>query len=163
MNKNGNCNYTLLLETLQDFIKMRTSLDRLMTPVTQAYGLTPMQSAILNLIKQSEKPTISTLFRSFELNQGNMSSMCKKLESDGFIVKTRSQDDERCTYLSLTPKGEETIAAINSVLSYKDDECWLTKEEMKEAENAIAVIRRTLGIINEKFAEEFEGDREKDA
>ena len=101
--------------------------------------------------------------RSFELNQGNMSSMCKKLESDGFIVKTRSQDDERCTYLSLTPKGEETIAAINSVLSYKDDECCLTKEEMKEAENAIAVIRRTLGIINEKFAEEFEKDKEKDA
>lgn len=163
MNNNTSCNYTLLLETLQDFIKMRSSLDRLMTPITQSYGLTPMQSAILNLVKHSEKPTVSTLFRSFELNQGNMSSMCKKLEADGFIKKTRSKDDERCTFLSLTEKGEAAIAGINSVFSYTDEECWLTREEMKEAENAIAVIRRTLDIVNQKFAKEFERDEEKDA
>jgi len=163
MNNNTSCKYTLLLETLQDFIKMKSSLDRLMTPITQSYGLTPMQSAILNLVKHSEKPTVSTLFRSFELNQGNMSSICKKLEADGFIKKTRSKDDERCTFLSLTEKGEAAIEGINSVFSYTDAECWLTREEMKEAENAIAVIRRTLDTVNQKFAKEFEKDGEKDA
>ena len=155
MKDTGSEKYTLLLETLRDFIKMRSSLDRVMAPITQAYGLTPMQSAILNLINSSSDVTVSSLFRSFDLNQGNMSTLCKKLENDGYIIKTRASDDERRSYLALTDKGRYAINAINSALSYSEEECWLTHEELKEAEEALLVLRSALGKVNEKFVLEF--------
>ena len=78
----------LILETHEEFIRIRSGIERLMLPVIQDYGLTPTQVAVLNLIRKTDTPTVSKLFKILDFNQGNMSSLCKRLEADGFIKKT---------------------------------------------------------------------------
>ncbi len=141
----------LINETNEEFIRIRSGIERLIQPITQEYGLTPTQVAVLNLIKKTENATVSTLFRALDFNQGNMSSMCKKFEADGFIEKTKCPDDERKTYLTLTEKSIRVLNSLDEFFSFNDSEGWLTVEEFHEAELAVIVLRNAAKKINEKL------------
>ncbi len=143
----------LINETNEEFIRIRSGIERLILPITQKYGLTPTQVAVLNLIKKTENATVSTLFRALDFNQGNMSSMCKKFEADGFIEKTKCPDDERKTYLTLTDKSIEVLNSLDEFFSFNDSEGWLTAEEFHAAEEAVAVLRNAAQLINQKLSE----------
>ena len=144
----------LISETQEEFIRIRSGIERLVSPVTQQYGLTTTQVAVLNLIRKSESATVSSLFRALDFNQGNMSSLCKKLEADGFIEKMKCPDDERKTYLSLTDKGIEALNGIDNFFDFDSDESdsWLSAEEFHEAERAVLVLRNAARKINKKLA-----------
>ena len=107
----------LCLESLAELLKLRTNAERAVAPITQKYGLTPVQAVILHLINGYESPTVGTIFKALDLNQGNVSSTCKKLESDGFIERRRSENDERRVVLFLTEKGERSVRMIGSDVS----------------------------------------------
>ncbi len=143
----------LIMETHEEFIRIRSGIERLMLPAAQSYGLTPTQVAVLNLIRKTEKATVSSLFKALDFNQGNMSSLCKKLEADGFISKTKSTDDERKCYLSLTDKAIEALEGIDRVFTFSDEECWLSEEEFTEAEESIATLRAVAHKINDMLAD----------
>ena len=106
----------LCLETLTEFLRLRTSLERILTPVTAKYGLTPMQATLLHLIAQSDNATVGSIFRELDLNQGNVSTLCKKLESEGFIKRSKNPDDERIILMTLTEQGRDALNGIESVL-----------------------------------------------
>ena len=143
----------LINETNEEFIRIRSGIERLIMPITQEYGLTPTQVAVLNLIRKTENATVSSLFRALDFNQGNMSSMCKKLEADGFIEKTKCPDDERKTFLSLTDKSLEALDGLDKFFSFDEGESWLTADEFHEAELAVIVLRNAARKINEKLNE----------
>ena len=143
----------LINETNEEFIRIRSGIERLIMPITQEYGLTPTQVAVLNLIRKTENATVSSLFRALDFNQGNMSSMCKKLEADGFIEKTKCPDDERKTFLSLTDKSLEALDGLDKFFSFDEGESWLTADEFHEAELAVIVLRNAARKINEKLGE----------
>ena len=83
-----------------------------------------------------------------------MSSLCKKLEADGFIEKMKCPDDERKTYLTLTDKGIEALDGIDNFFDFDSDESdsWLSAEEFHEAELAVLVLRNAAKKVNEKLA-----------
>lgn len=143
----------LMVENHLEFVKIRSAIDRLIHPITLKYGITSTQFLVLNLIRKSECATVSTLFRSLDFNQGNMSSMCKKLEADGFIEKTRCADDERKTYLTLTEKGNEALHSLDEFFNGTDNEYWIPEEEFLEAEAALTVLKNTAKKINIKLEE----------
>ena len=143
----------LILETHEEFIRIRSGIERLMLPVIQDYGLTPTQVAVLNLIRKTDTPTVSKLFKILDFNQGNMSSLCKRLEADGFIKKTKCKNDERKSYLSLSEKGEAALLGIDSFLEFSDEESWLSHEEFEKCKEAVSVLRDAARIINERLAE----------
>ncbi len=143
----------IIMETHEEYIRIRSGIERLMLPVSQSYGLTPTQVAVLNLIKKTDNATVSKLFRTLDFNQGNMSSMCKKLEADGFIEKTKSTDDERKCFLTLTGKGETALSGIDKAFDFTPETCWLTREEVEEAEAAILILRNTANKINKMLAQ----------
>jgi len=149
MNSNelhGTCK--LLMETHEEFIRLRMGIERLMLPVAQSYGLTTTQIAVLNLIRKLGKATVSTLFKSLDFNQGNMSSLCKKLENDGYIKKEKCHDDERKSYLTLTEKSFSVLESIDRLFSFTEEECWLDPDEYNAAENALSVLKETAKKIN---------------
>ena len=143
----------LINETNEEFIRIRSGIERLIMPITQEYGLTPTQVAVLNLIRKTENATVSSLFRALDFNQGNMSSMCKKLESDGFIEKTKCPDDERKTFISLTEKSLSALDGLDKFFTFEEGESWLTAEEFHEAELAVIVLRNAARRINKKLTE----------
>lgn len=102
----------LCLETVTELLRLRNSIEHTLAPITQRFGLTPMQTAALNFINSNSASTVGSVFRALELNQGNASSMCKRLEADGFIHRRRSEEDERCVFLEVTERGKAAILAV---------------------------------------------------
>jgi len=79
--------------------------EKIMEPYAQAQGLTFLQSRVLMGIKHSKIATVGSLAEHASLYQGNASTLCKRLEQQGFIRRERSATDERVVNLTLTDKG----------------------------------------------------------
>lgn len=79
---------------------------------TEKYGLTQIQSCILHQVYNSKKISIGTISKAMEMNQGNVSTACKKLEMQGYLTRSRNKDDERVVELSLTDKGSNAVVEI---------------------------------------------------
>lgn len=152
------------LEAQEEFIRVKGQLERFLTPLLERVGLTPMQAAVLNLIKKRENMTVTELFRTLDFNQGNMSSLCKKLEAMEYIKKTKLESDVRKTHLSLTEKGEAALSEIRRELSFEPDECWLSREELERAEEALRTLKEIAAKVNGLFGENMKkGDGETNA
>lgn len=88
---------------------------RLLDPVFQAEGLTPLQARVL-LHLTCRDATVGDISETSGMGQANASSLCKKLEREGFLTRRRSCPDRRVVTLSLTPKGREAMAHIQGKL-----------------------------------------------
>ncbi len=136
-------NETDMMSVLADFIRIRTAVDRAISPISQEYGLTPLTVIALHVISCQENPTVSELFRSLELNQGNVSSMCKRLEEGGFIIRRRVEADERRRTLEITEKGRNALDMIGRrITAGAGREKVFTDEEFGEIFKAMAVLCR---------------------
>jgi len=107
----------LLKKQLWDMIRLTsTNFETAFKPIVEIHGLTTMQSRVLIAINEFDGSTVGSISRIIEISSPNASSLCKKLEKDGFIVRERSSDDERVVTLKLTEKGEKNLHQINSDL-----------------------------------------------
>ena len=156
-----NGTFVLALETMEELIRMKTGIDHLMFPLTQRFSITPMQATALYIIKKTPHATVSSIFKKLDLNQGNVSSMCKKLEADGFIVKNKCPSDERRHYLSLTEKGCDTLSGIEHLFIYDEANCWLTKKEIEDAVNGLAALKHAAQKVSEKLNTLIESEKDK--
>lgn len=105
------------LSILTVFQTLKTKTARLLEPVVQAEGLTPLQAAVLfHLSKQDA--TVGDLSDVTCMGQANASSLCKKLEQGGFLTRSRGRPDGRVVTLSLTPQGRETVQRIQVRLDH---------------------------------------------
>lgn len=138
---NNNREDCICLETVTEMLRLRNGIERVLSPITQRYGLTPMQTAALHFISANSEATVGNIFRSFELNQGNASSMCKKLEAEGYIIRRRSFEDERFVMLELTDRGREVMCEIekkSKVLIHLSDE-FSTDERLRIADSLTTI------------------------
>jgi len=80
---------------------------------TNKYSITNCQFHILTVIASLDNCTVSDLARLTNMDNGNTSALSKKLEKEGFIIRTRNSKDERVVNLSLTAKAKKLIDTIN--------------------------------------------------
>lgn len=99
------------LYVLSVFQRLKGKMTRLIEPVVQAEGLTPLQGYVLMLLSQGEL-TVGALSELTNMGQGNTSSLCKRLERSGHLVRSRNPRDERTVTLSLTQQGQDTLGRI---------------------------------------------------
>ncbi len=99
------------------FQTLKTKTARLLEPIVQAEGLTPLQaSVLLQLFRQNA--AVGDISEATCMGQANASSLCKKLEQGGFLTRSRGESDGRVVTLSLTPKGRETVERIQRQLDH---------------------------------------------
>ena len=114
-------------------------MDGMFRPISEQYGLTHMQMRILmELWSAEDSPTIGQLGRTLGMTSGNMSSMCKRLEQEGFLLRVRDLQDERMVKIALSEKGKDTVRAIDRLVEEKYASCLerLGRERMEQvAEN----------------------------
>lgn len=103
-----------------DEIRMvNENLEALFRPVSEAHKLTLMQLRILMHVDRREKIAIGQLSRMVPMAATNLSTACRKLEQEGYIKRTRNQQDERIVWVDLTQKGKETILQMNQLFHEK--------------------------------------------
>lgn len=92
---------------------VKSRIEKLITPIAHEEGLTPHQIFVLLAIKRGKVLSVGDLVRIAGINQGNASTICKKLEIGGFVDRKRSHEDERVVSLFMTNKGQQALGKIN--------------------------------------------------
>lgn len=79
----------------------------LFRPVAAAFSLTTGQLRVLHTLHRFGSLTVGDLALAVGMARTNMSSLCKKLCKQGFLLRHRGKDgDERQVLVELTPEGE---------------------------------------------------------
>lgn len=99
------------------FQTLKTKTARLLEPIVQAEGLTPLQASVLLQLTRQDA-AVGDISEATCMGQANASSLCKKLEQGGHLTRRRGRPDGRVVTLSLTPKGRETAQRIQRRLDH---------------------------------------------
>ena len=82
------------------------------TPICRQYGISTQQMKILSALYHKKNQTVGELSQSTQILRSNITSVCKKMEKDGYLVRSRSMMDERVVRVSLTDKGTKIMETI---------------------------------------------------
>lgn len=124
------------------------NLGELLRPFAVQYGLTLTQSQILVAVKEKGPVTVGNLGKLIGMDSGNISTMCKKLEKNGFLRRTRQEHDERVVSITLTQQGEDAIAAMGDSVDQQLQPIW--KQETPETLDMIIDALEKINDIAEK-------------
>lgn len=138
------------ISILAVFQTLKTKTTRLLDPLVQAEGLTPVQvRVLLQLFRQDA--TVGDISERTGMGQANTSSLCKKLEREGFLTRRRSCPDRRVVTLSLTPKGREAMVRIQKKLDhYLELVNARPQEEQAELIRGLRAVEQMLDYLFEQ-------------
>ena len=108
------------------------AFNRAYKPLLDPYGLTYPQYLVLLSLWQDDGKTVKSLGEALHLDSGTLSPLLKRLETGGYIERTRDRADERQVLITLTQKG---------------------KDMRQEAKGVLREIGRTAGCTAEEFAQ----------
>ena len=110
-------NPALLLDNQLCFALYSTSLamTKLYKPFLEALGLTYPQYLVMLLLWEQDDVSVSALGERLFLDSGTLTPLLKRLESAGWVVRTRARDDERRVLIALTPAGRQLQARAGAV------------------------------------------------
>ena len=81
------------------------AFNRTYKPLLDRFGLTYPQYIVLLALWQNDGITVKMLGAELGLDSGTLSPLLKRLESAGFVDRTRDKSDERKVVVRLTDKG----------------------------------------------------------
>ena len=139
------------ISVLAIFQTLKAKTNRLLEPVVQAEGLTPLQARVLLQLCRQDA-TVGDISQITSMGQANASSLCKKLEQEGFLTRRRSCPDRRVVTLSLTPRGRETTARLQRRLDrYLELLNARPKADQEELIRGLRAIDQTLNYLNDQI------------
>lgn len=89
------------------FLSLQHTSTLCMQLLLNKYNLYPGQPQVLFALKELGAPTQNELAAYLGVGKASAGVSIRRLESGGFIKRTRDKKDTRCIRLSLTQKGEE--------------------------------------------------------
>ncbi len=75
-------------------------------PFLEPLGLTYTSYITMMALWEQDKINVKDLGEKLYLDSGTLTPLLKKLESQGFVTRTRSKENERNVYISLTEEGQ---------------------------------------------------------
>ena len=79
----------------------------LYTPLLKPLGLTYTQYLVMLVLWEEDGLSVSAIGSRLMLDNGTLSPLLKKMESAGYIERTRSREDDRVVEITLTKAGRE--------------------------------------------------------
>lgn len=108
-------------EIMKQAQAIKDHMDLLMEPLAKEEGLTLLQLFVLVSIQCPHMQTIGSLSKELRVGQANTSTLCKKMERDGYLIRERSLHDERIVQLSLSEKGKDIMQRIKRKMDVMDE------------------------------------------
>ena len=96
--------------------RINARLVHLCNPLIAHYNLDLFSSRIIVAIDEKGPMKVGELVELMALPQSTISHQLKRLERNNYVVRTRSETDNRTVVITLTPEGEK-MAEINNRLS----------------------------------------------
>ncbi len=109
--------------------------------IFKKWGLTFPQYNVLRVLDASEngQNTMKNVNRIMLVSSANMTGIAKRLEKNGFIIRTNDPYDDRSKRLQITPEGTKVLKAI---ADHKERN--LRKYLMKFSDEQKAAVLETL-------------------
>ena len=83
------------------------AMTKLYKPVLSKVGMTYPQYLVMLALWENDGQTVSELGERLFLDSGTLTPLLKRLESAGWLKRTRARDDERRVIISLTEAGQQ--------------------------------------------------------
>jgi DNA-binding MarR family transcriptional regulator len=101
-------------KVLMAIVRAAENFKRTHTAIFRRFGLSFPQYNVLRVLDASDdgRNKISDISRIMLVPGANMTGIAKRLERDGFLIRTSDPRDERVTLLQITPKGRKTLKQI---------------------------------------------------
>lgn len=81
------------------------AIQRIYKPLLDQMGLTYPQYLVLNTLWREDRQTVSAIAEELALESSTITPLLKRLESAGFLKRTRNPDNERQVVVALTEQG----------------------------------------------------------
>lgn len=81
------------------------AIQRIYKPLLDELGLTYPQYLVLNVLWRADGQTVGAVAEALALESSTLTPMLKRLETAGFVMRTRNPQSERQVLLTLTPDG----------------------------------------------------------
>ena len=75
------------------------------TPFLKKLGITYTQYIVFMVLWEQDGIPVGALGKRLHLDNGTLTPLLKKMETAGYVTRTRSSEDERVVIVSLTDKG----------------------------------------------------------
>lgn len=96
------------------------------------YQLTYPQYLVLLALWQQDQQRLHDLAQHLNLESNTLTPLLKRLEAHGWLTRTRSTNDRRQLYVSLTPKGKAAELPITEkITSCVMDQLGMSLEEYR--------------------------------
>ena len=118
---------------LVSLYRITADLTRGTTQLSLPYGLTFGQFAVLEALYSKGDLTVGQVKTAILSSDGTIPVILRKLEENGYIIRTKNPNDARSTINHLTEKGRELIAVVaeqNKEMVQNNFDIW-SKEEKK--------------------------------
>lgn len=104
----------------------RVKLQNILDKLAETEDLTGQQMVVLLGLRNNGVSSVGKISDTFLLKQTNVSSLIKKMEQTGLLMRQRNGEDVRIVDLSLTEEGNEKVDRLierieSSYQKFKDD------------------------------------------
>lgn len=113
----------------------------LYTPYLKELGLTYTQYIVFLVLWEGDGIPVGELGRRLYLDNGTLTPLLKKLESAGYLTRSRDKDDERVVTVTLTENGQALKEKAKDI-PLKIGSCIKLKEE--EAQGLYILLYQLL-------------------
>ncbi|HWU83316.1 MAG TPA: MarR family transcriptional regulator [Methylophilaceae bacterium] len=107
-------------------------------------GLTYPQYLVMMVLWEQDALSVKDVARRLQLDSATITPLLKRLESSGFIKRTRSESDERVVQVTLTEDGREIQAQVAKMQSEVECQTQLEYAEFVELRSQLHRLADTL-------------------
>ncbi len=135
------------------FLALKSKGARLISLASQAAGLTMLQAGVLLYLSISDQDvTVGDISKLTQIDPANASTLCKKLEREGYLTRARHSADRRVVTLALTPKGQETTGRLQIHIGHYLELIGEAPEQLREKFiQSFAAIDEMLNYLNDQI------------
>lgn len=126
-----------IYETASEFTKLYST-------VLQPFGLTYPQYLVLLALWETDGVTVKELGAKLNLGTGTLTPMIARMETNGWLRKERSKDDERKVFIFLQKKANEQKHAITEKVSETIQTCQIEWDEYQQLMEQLNRLQRKL-------------------
>jgi len=105
--------------------------------------IVPSHGSILHLLYIREEVTMKEIADYVHKTKPTITVLVNKLEKLGYVVREKSDEDNRVSYIKLTEKGHKLKPIFEKVSDYLNDKVYKNLDE-KESELAKKVLEKVL-------------------
>lgn len=97
-------------------------------------GLTVQQITVIKLIAHNKEITVSELAEKMSVRKSTISGILDRLNKMDIIIKTRSFDDKRVTYIDFSENGQKLVEHIKNIVNKSFESTFenISKDKLEE-------------------------------